>query len=221
MAHCERCGSLFSLAKIYDTSDEVDNKPIKRYKSNKPEVYEMPKGLDVMHHGFELSISSKSSGIAKYFLTFFSLFWNGIVGLFVMIALASRSYEILLFISIHLTIGICIGYYTLSLYLNKNKILVDRRGIKTTYGPLRYPFKKDHYIDSALINQIYCQKYVVATVNGTPRYAYKVRLRKNDAEVIDIMTDLKSYHHALYLEQQIERFLNLEDRPVEEEFSLN
>jgi hypothetical protein len=221
VAHCERCGALFSLAKIYDTSLEPESKHIRNYKSLKPEVYEIPKGLNVMHHGFELFIQSKSGTATKIFLTLFSLFWNGVVSIFVLVALFTGEFTILLFISLHLAIGLIMGYYTLSLYLNKNEIIVDKRSLRTKHGPLKFPFKKEHYIESNLINQIYCQKYVVATVNGQPRYGYKVVLRKNDGEVLDILKGLEVYHQALYLEQQIESYLNLEDKNVEEEYLMD
>jgi hypothetical protein len=82
VANCERCGALFSLAKIYDTSKEVASKPIHTYKSLKPTIYEMPKGLEVMHLGFELSIDANPSNTLKIFFTIFSLFWNGVIAIF-------------------------------------------------------------------------------------------------------------------------------------------
>jgi hypothetical protein len=221
VANCERCGALFSLAKIYDTSKEVASKPIYTYKSLKPTIYEMPKGLEVMHLGFELSIDAKPSNTLKIFFTIFSLFWNGVIAIFVLVALFSGRLEILLYISLHLTIGLIMAYYALCLFVNKNQILVDKRSLRTKHGPLKIPFKKEHYIEANFINQIFCQKYVVATINGQPRYGYKVVLRKNDGDNLDIIHGLELYHQALYLEQQIESYLNLEDKPVEEEYILD
>jgi hypothetical protein len=214
VANCQRCGALFSLRNL----DYVAK--AKNTKSLKPEVFEIPKGIDIEKYSFELKIIYKAQGFSKYFLTLFSLFWNGIVGIFVLISLFSGSYEILLFISIHLAIGIGMAYYTLSLYLNKNKIIVNSNGLSTTYGPMRFPFRKDQSVAITDINQIYCRKYSMGTVNGVPQYGYKVALLKNDGQAISIMKALKTYQHALYLEQQIESYLKIEDKAVAEEYSL-
>lgn len=215
VANCQRCGALFSLRNL----DHVAK--AKNTKSLKPEVYEIPKGIDIEKYSFELKIIYKTQGFAKHFFTLFSLFWNGILAIFIVVALLSGTYSILLFISIHLSIGIGMAYYTLSLYLNKNQIIANSKGLNTTYGPLRFPFRKDHHVPITEINQIYCRKYSMGTVNGVPQYGYKVELLKNDAQAITIMKALKTYQHALYLEQQIESYLKIEDKAVAEEYSLS
>ncbi|MEZ5008024.1 MAG: hypothetical protein R2728_12005 [Chitinophagales bacterium] len=214
VANCQRCGALFSLQNL----DYVAK--AKNTKSLKPEIYEIPKGIDIEKYSFELKIIYKTQGFAKFFFTLFSLFWNGIVGIFVIVSILSGNFGILLFVSIHLAIGISMAYYTISLYLNKNKITANSTGLSTTYGPLRFPFRKDYSVPVTDINQIYCRKYSMGTVNGVPQYGYKVALLKNDGQAITIMKALKTYHQALYLEQQIESFLKIEDKAVAEEYSI-
>lgn len=212
VASCQRCGALFSLQNLDQFATA------KKTKSNKPEVFEIPKGVDIEKYSFELKIIAKARGFTKHFLTFFSLFWNGIVGVFVLTALFSGEFGILLFVSIHLTIGIVLAYYTLSLYVNKNKIIVNSTGLHTEYGPLKFPFKKQYSVLITNINQVYCRKYSMGTVNGAPQFGFKVMLLKKDAEEIEIMKGLSSYQAALYLEQQIESYLKIEDRAVTDEF---
>lgn len=213
VANCQRCGALFSLQSLDHVASPKNTKSLKK------EIYEIPKGIDIEKYSFELKIVSKAQGFAKYFFTFFSLFWNSIVSVFVITSIFSGEYSILLFISAHLAIGIAIGYYTISMYTNKNQIIVNSRGLETKYGPLKFPFKKQHFVDIGDINQIYCRKYSAGTVNNVPQYSFKVVLLKNDGQAIDIMKSLKTYHQALYLEQQIESYLKIEDKAVSEEHS--
>ncbi len=208
VANCQRCGALFSF-------EETDRKTLL---PPKEKILIEPKGIHIENRGIDLLISSKMDGFAKGFFTFFSLFWNAIVFVFVFTALASKNYEILLFISIHLTVGLAIAYYTISLYINKYEIIVDKRHLKTQYGPMKFPFKKTHYVESGLIKQVFCQKYVAGTVNNVPQFSFKVSIYKNDTATIDLLKGLKSYNQALYIEQQIESFINIIDAPIEGEY---
>ncbi len=193
VANCQRCGALFSLQSL----DHVATP--KNTKSLKQEIYEIPKGIDIEKYSFELKIVSKAQGFAKYFFTFFSLFWNAIVSIFVVTSILSGEYFILLFISMHLVIGIIIGYYTISMYTNKSKIIANAQGLETKYGPLKFAFKKQHNINISNINQIYCRKYSAGTINGMPQYAFKVVLLKKDGQAIDIMKSLKNLPSSFIL----------------------
>lgn len=214
VANCQRCGALFSLTNLND----IEEKAIA--KSLKPEIYEIPKGFDVEKYSFELKIKYKTKGFAKYFFTFFTLFWNAILSVFVIISVTTGEYFMLLFCGLHILVGLGLFYNTLSMYINTHILHVTNRGLESTYGPLKFPWKKNSFTDKFNVNQIYCRKYKMGSVNNVPKYGFKVSLLTNDGEDIVLINQLPDYRSALYIEQQIEQFLEIEDKAVADEYQI-
>jgi len=121
-------------------------------------------------------------------------------------------------LSLHLTVGIGLGYYTLALFFNTTHVNVDRYNLLIEHRPLRVLFFKNYDIPVSEIKQLYIEKYISSRTNGSPNYAYRVNLILDNQRTVRLINGLRHPDQALYIEQQIERFLEIEDRPVQEEW---
>ena len=124
----------------------------------------------------------------------------------------------LLFTSIHSLIGIGLIYYILSVLLNKTYVLVSKREISIEHRPLRIPFYPNRNISSRDVDQLFIQKYVSSKTNGRPNHAFSVLARMKTGSDITLVKGLRQPEQATFVEQQIEKFLLIEDRSVEEEW---
>lgn len=208
VAKCHHCHHVFSF------SNEIKAAPRNRQEIMLPdgfEAYTTLSGLDI-----EFSWRRSTKGLG--FFIFFALFWNGILSIFVLAALLSGEYQILLFTSIHSLVGIGLIYYILSVLLNKTYIMVSRRQIMVEHRPIRLPFYRNRNIDAADLDQLFIQKYVSSKTNGRPNYAFSVVAKVRTGSEITLIKGLRQPEQATYIEQQIEKFLQIDDRAVEGEW---
>ena len=61
------------------------------------------------------------------------------------------------------------------------------------------------------------KKYVSSTTNGVKNYAYSVNVVTFGREEKTILKGIKNRDKALYFEQEIERFLGIQDRKMPDE----
>jgi hypothetical protein len=211
VAKCHHCNSVFNF------SEELKAAPRNRPEIMLPPGFEAFSSLSTLDIEFSWKQTSKGLG----FFIFFALFWNGIISIFVVTALVTGKYEMLLFTSIHLLVGISLIYYILTVLLNKTYILVSRREIVIEHRPLRLPFYPNRTISAMDLDQLFISKYVSSRTNNRPNYAFSVVARLRTGSEITLLKGLRYPEQATYIEQQIEKFLNIEDRAMEGEFSIS
>ncbi len=212
VAKCANCNTVFSF------ENELNNE-LHKPAHKKQEVL-LPAGIESYSTDheldFEINWRKTSKGIG--FFVFFTLFWNGIVGIFVIMALATGEWKMLLGVSIHLLIGICLLYYVLANMLNTTYITVRRGKLSVEHLPLRFPFYPDRFIPVANIEQVFVERYVASKTNNNPDFAFRVKLIETNQNRINLVKGLKQPNHALYIEQEIEKFLKIQDKVIEEEW---
>ena len=127
-------------------------------------------------------------------------------------AIVTNSVTMALIISLHAIIGFSFLYYTIAIYINKTTIDVSTHGIAVVTKPLNIPFHPNRYIEAKDLKQLYVEQYVESTTNNRPNYAYAVRavVEGND-NVPKLVKGLKNENQALFIEHEIEKFLNIED----------
>lgn len=211
VAKCHHCNSVFNFS---------DN--LEMASRNRPEIM-LPIGFEAYTtlSTLDIEFSWKQSTKGLGFFIFFALFWNGILSIFVITALATGAYEMLLFTSIHLLIGISLIYYILTVLLNKTYILVSKREILVEHRPLRLPFHPNRSISAMDLDQLFISKYVSSRTNGRPNYAFSVMARLRTGSEIKLVKGLRQPEQATYIEQQIEKFLHIEDRAIEGEYNVS
>ncbi|HKK75371.1 MAG TPA: hypothetical protein VJ953_09885 [Saprospiraceae bacterium] len=207
IAKCRQCHAIFDF-------DDSQQKPVKRERLEIP----LPEGFEVQQQVSSLKIAIKwrktKAGII--FFTIFTVFWNLVTLPFVLIALAENEWKVMLMISLHLMVGIGMFFYTLALYLNKTYVDVDTHGLTVVSKPINLPFNKNRHLGSRDLGQLYVEQYVASRTNNRPNYAFAVRARKKgENKDIRLIKGLKSEDQALYLEHEIEKFLNIENEWME------
>lgn len=206
VAKCGQCHTVFSF-----------EEKIQAVTRRRPEVL-LPPGIEAYSLSSEIDMLLSWRRSSNSFLLFFTIMWNAILSIFVVVAIASGSLSILLFISLHLAIGIGLLYYTIATLFNTTHINVDHYNLLVEHRPIRVPFFPDHDIPVTEVDQIFIDKYVSGKTNGQPVYAFGVNLITKDGKTIKLVRGLKDSQHALYIEQEVEKFLSIPDRPVDEEW---
>lgn len=206
MAKCSHCHSLFKFDEKIDLGRPV-----------RPEIF-LPKGMDVFELRSEIEIQITWRDTLNSFLVFFTIVWNAFVLPAAVFAIISLRPMIVLGLSFHLLVGISLLYYLLTTLYNTTFITADSRHLRIEHRPLKLPFYPNQDIPVYDIDQIYVNKYVKSKTNGRPDYAFAVEAILKNKEHVRIVKGIQYPDQALYIEQEVERFLEINDRPVTEEW---
>ncbi len=204
LGQCPNCNNVFA----------VDDDFFKHKRDGRQEIV-MPEGTDVLHlpNMLDIQISwfkSAPKGLIG-FLSFFNIMWNGILAFIV-----SSGPEALMFSIFHIAIGLVMLYWLASLFLNKTEVIVTTQYIDIKHGPLRNPFKPSIHLNSNEIKQLYVQKYKSGEINDRPTYAYALHAILNKGNSTQLLKGMDK-DTQLYLEQEIEKHLNIKDQRVPNE----
>ena len=180
---------------------------------------ELPDGMKVSRMLGELELSYSWRRHASGFLLVFGLFWNAMLIPFVLVAVASGQYMVFLGIGLHLLVGIGLLYYILASFLNSTYITVTPFELHIEHRPLPVPMRSKRVLSSKQIAQLYISKYASGKTNGQPNWAFAVEALLQNQSTLRLLSGLKTAGFASYLEQEIERFLNLADRRVKDEWT--
>jgi len=179
----------------------------------------IPDNIKIAKNFQHLRIVRKWFGFKFIFLTLFVIVWDAFLLNWYSMAL-SPSFRIgvdlmfVLFPLLHVTVGIGLTYYVLTGYLNKTRIDVDFNSITVRHEPL--PFWGNKKVSSKTIKQLYCKKDdLYGSRNGYRVFA--VHAITNERRNIKLLSGLDNSEQALFIEQEIEKFLNIEDKPVKGE----
>jgi hypothetical protein len=207
-AKCDRCQTVF----FFDRDGSRPDPPAR------PAV-ELPDGMKVSRMLGELELSYSWRRHASGFLLVFGLFWNAMLIPFVLVAVSSGQYMIFLGIGLHLLVGIGLLYYILASFLNSTYITVTSFELQIEHRPLPVPMRSKRVLSARQIAQLYTSKYTSSRTNGQPNWSFAVDALLQNQSRVRLLSGLKTAGYARYLEQEIERFLNLEDRRVKEEWT--
>ena len=214
IAKCSNCGVVFNF------EEQVETPVIHRQEKQKPEVF-LPEGIEVLElrESLDIELSWGKRWYENIFLLFFTVVWNLFIGVFVFMAFFSGGVGMLPFMSIHILVGIGLIYYQLATFLNTTYITANRHHIHIEHKPIRVPFFGSKLIEVTEINQLFVHKYVKSTSkNGTRSYSHAVKMMLNSGRVEQLIKGIDYYDQARFIEQELERFLGIQDRKVSEEY---
>lgn len=107
----------------------------------------MAQKLLIAENPQETTISFRWFRNVDIFFVIFSTFWNGIVLIFVSIAIESGQYDILLYMSAHILVGLGIGWFTLSQVLNKTTVKISRFELSVKHSPIPIFWRKAYELN--------------------------------------------------------------------------
>ena len=229
VAKCRNCNAVFSFApvnadasksSILETVQELVKEANRQQSSTlaRPtdgRKIEMPKGVITERDFGELRFIIPWRNTRRWgFFLLFTIVWNAILTPFIVMGVATGEWRILLFASLHILVGVSFLMYTLGLMLNKTSIVVTSQGVDIKNGPIPIPFNPNRFMAVRDIEQLFVEEYVPSKTNGRPDYTYAVTALTTSAERQRLVGGFSQPGHALYLEQEIENFLNIKNRPV-------
>lgn len=206
---CEYCGNVHLVR---------ENPPAPEAVARKPATLRLPQP-----HEVRLERDQRGSYITwrwfswKYIpALFFCLFWDGF--LFFWYGLAFNMNAPLLFKLfpiLHVAVGLYVTYTTLAGFLNRTNLELTQKELAVWFTPLPWPGEKT--IPTAEIQQFFCREKIVHAKNSV-RHSYTLSAITRAGLQVELLRDLDSPDLALFLEQQLEEWMNIEDRPVKGEY---
>jgi hypothetical protein len=179
----------------------------------------IPANIQIDKNFQHLHIIRRWFGFKFIFLTLFVIVWDAFLINWYASAF-SASFQgmfdlmFVLFPLLHVAVGIGLTYYVLAGYLNKTTIDVDFNSITVKHGPV--PFWGNQTLPSKTIRQLYCKRDEFPGSRNGYR-AFAVHAITSERRNIKLLSGLDNSEQALFLEQEIEKFLNIEDKPVKGE----
>jgi hypothetical protein len=179
----------------------------------------VPEKIQISKNFQHLRIVRKWFGFKFVFLTLFVIVWDAFLVNWYAMAFSSslQSGFDLMFVFfplIHVAVGIGLTYYVLTGYLNKTFIDVTANSITIKHVPL--PFWGNKKVSSKTVIQLYCKKDDFLGARNGYR-AFAVHAITSERKNIKLLSGLDTSEQALFIEQEIEKFLNIEDKPVKGE----
>ena len=202
VAKCASCSAVFSFEDQLAGAD-----------SPRPRRLDvpLPKGISVERQGYELAITRRWLSPKYFFLIFFCLIWDGFLCFWYSMAISQRIWFMALFATGHAAIGLFLTYSTIAGFLNQTLIRVSSGQLAVSHGPL--PWWGNKRLESSGIAQVYCKEHISRGKNSTTT-TYEVHASTHAGKHEKLVDSLDSSDQALYLEQEIERFLSIKDVPV-------
>ena len=211
IAKCKNCNNIFEFTE--ERKNRAEFPTVLRRES-----LEIPPGIEVLKLMNELEILIKWRKSAKYFTLFFALFWNVFVFIFAIFVFAAGEFGMLLFMIPFIAMGIYLLYAGVSYLINTTYITVDDKRLAVEHKPINFLIQKDKYFTPEDISQLYVRRYEVGKSNDTPVYAFAVDLILKNGSDYNLVKALHSVQYARYIEQEIESYLKINDRPVDGEW---
>lgn len=206
LAKCTHCDTVFTFKNDLQQLT---------YHERKQEVL-LPQKFNVDKTYSELGISYSWFSPVIIFLAFFCFFWDGFLFVWYAIAFSQKEWFMALFATLHTLVGIGLTYYVIACFFNRTRIMVMFDKLIIQHGPV--PLKKNHTIESKDIKQLYCKKEDTRGSRGRSSTTYEVHAELTSGEHIKLLDGLERFEEARYIEQEIEKFLKIEDVPVPGEF---
>lgn len=171
----------------------------------------LPEKLELHEHPDYIHITRKWFGSQIVFLTAFAILWN--VFLVNFYAGMDENTDILtmLFPLFHVVAGVCITYYVIAGWLNKSNIFLSKHTIEINHKPI--PWFGNAKFKSTDLKQLYAKEKITNNRNGT-KTTYEVHAILKNKKNIKLLSGLESSEQALFIEQEIENFLQIENTPV-------
>ncbi len=202
-AKCRSCNAVFSIA------DQIE--PAAGWSPRASLDVPLPERFQVEHPAGALRISWRWFTPVSIFLIIFAAFWNGFLCIWISAALAAGAGDFALFASLHVLVGIGVAYAALAQILNRTTVDASFGALTVRHGPL--PAARNVELSRETIRQLYGVERVRRSRRSTS-VTYELQAIKADGGSVAVVKGLETPEQALFLEQELERFLGIKDEAV-------
>lgn len=162
----------------------------------------LPDKLEIFHRGSSLAMVRKWFGWRVVCTAAFTLFWWNV-------SPGTQEPALIDAALLHVVVGIGLTYYVVAGWLNRTYILVKRDKITVRHAPLPWVGNKE--LESSMLKQLYAietyyNNYVTCAIHAITQQGRDIALIRN-----------LTREQALYIEQEVEEYLGIEDLPVKGE----
>lgn len=106
-------------------------------------------------------------------------------------------------------------YYLLASYKNQTTISLTNKTLSIKHAPIPWIGNRD--ISSSNLVQLYVRQGKMVGTIFNPRYLYDLRAKLNNGRDINLVGNLASKEVGHFLEQQVESYLGIVDKPIQGE----
>jgi hypothetical protein len=207
VAKCAICNSVFNFGKEISGRGRV-----RRQRLNARQLRGM--GLKMKKEEGTLTIRLSWFNDKTLFLTFFAVMWNGMMFFLVSSVVSSeatRTSPFAFFMLPHFCIGLALIYFVVAGYVNETQVSVNDDWLSIRHGPL--PFWGNKEVATGSIAQLYIKHKPHWRYYRYPgSYELYAITGKNRQQ--KLLSGLDDPDLTAYVEQEVERFLGLQDNPV-------
>lgn len=202
----------YKKEKLELDNDIFENEDDRR---GRPEFF-MPPGTEVLklQEFLEIDLGTRSKNKkSRRISTFLAIYWNLVVMVVLVVSILLGAVIGILISSVLQLVGAYLILNILKSYLNSKKVIVDKGKIKISEKPITL-FTRYLEVPTSRIKQLYTSKYFTGvSINEKKVMAYSLSAITDKNRVIRLV-DESNLETILYLEQEIERFLDMEDEAV-------
>jgi len=204
IAKCDACGEVFNCASqlnaLAGTSPAAAREDVP-----------LPKGIRLFRQPHGLRIVRRWFGPKFIFLIVFCAVWDSFMFVWFGIAISQKQWAMAAFGTIHGLVGVGLTYYLIAGLVNSTTITVLNGLLKIVHGPARVPGNREIKADA--LRQLYTRQVVHQNKNGVS-ISYELRAKTADGRDEKLLGSLDKQEQSLFIEQQIEEFLGIVDRPI-------
>ncbi len=171
----------------------------------------LPKKINISHKGASLEITRRWFNIKYVLLTFFAILWDGFMIHWFRAALNEGRNDLVLLGSFHAFAGIYITYRVIAGYLNTTYILVNYESLTIRHKPVPYLGNKS--IKSYDIKQLFSKERIAHSSKST-EVTYELHALTKEDKSIELLSNLDNSEQALFIEQEVERYIGIKDKAV-------
>lgn len=201
---CDYCGSEHML-KTNLPSERAPEPEEKR-------IYAAPNSVVMDQDGQSLRLVRRWFSLKYLPMAFFCVAWDGFLCFWYSMALGGDAPWIMIVFPIaHLAVGVGLTYSTLAGFLNRSVLEVTPQKLSVWHEPL--PWMGNKTIETLMIKQVYCSEKIHQGSRSTS-LTYDLNLVTREGKIEKLLTGLDEPEIGLFIEQQIESWLNIADVPV-------
>jgi hypothetical protein len=217
LAVCPACNTVFGFDFLAGEGDDAKTKAKSKSKARARPLHP-PRGFNIAERADGWVMSWRWFTPAVIPITFFVIVWNGFLVLWYMMVpgfgggFGGMSVFFMLFPLLHVGVGVVLTYNVLATYLNRTTITLTADHINVRSLPVPHPWR-DVSLRMEDIAQVYVKRnHVTGLGKSGPNYDVMVqRYTANDTVLVSSLADSTL---ALFIEQELERYLEIEDEPV-------
>jgi len=208
---CDYCGNshAFQLP-TRNKTELVESRAGGNYKHR---LVPRPSSVNIQRKDGCIELSWRWFSVKYLFLLFFVIAWDGFLIFWYSMAFGFGGAPWIMFVFpiAHVAVGITLTYTTLAGLFNRTTIKIGKKDFIVHHDP--FPWPGELNVPVSDVDQLYCTKKISHGKNDTS-ISYMLKALLKDGSEKKLISNLESPMVGYFLERQVEKILNVSDRPV-------